>query len=243
MRALLLFAHVLGLLGQECETDSAAVLQTARAAEGLAYNSSKGSSNSHVEASCGSINIPIYTSSGAGGGSFAVATSNKGYTQCGLAEGNRRVAATNPEFCLCNVEFRNGQDQAHWGGWLGPTTGQPNWDKVLPGNPVASAERCFRASTYDPDIMTPPGYNFSCADPTGKTERDPHRSCRFTHEVKFPASHMQEVPPNTQVVGLCHMPVDPNTDPNQQNANAECQLFTSSPVPSVCSSEIRTGPR
>mmetsp|Transcript_87034 Transcript_87034/g.138052 ORF Transcript_87034/g.138052 Transcript_87034/m.138052 type:complete len:524 (-) Transcript_87034:120-1691(-) len=238
MRALLLFAHVLGLLGQECEIDSAAALQTARAAEGLAYNSSKGRSNSHVEESCEDINIPIYTTSSAGGGSFAVANSSVPKLQCGRAEGN--TGDPSPEFCQCSVK----DSQAHWGSWAsGPTTGEPNWDKVLPGNQVATAERCFRAGTIDPDIRAPPGYDFSCADPRGKTERDPHRSCRFTHYANFPVSHKQEVPANTQIVGLCYQPFtinNPVGTEGWQTDNARCKLFTSSPVPSVCSSEIST---
>eukprot|EP00435_Cladocopium_sp_Y103_P016253 s2746_g4.t1 len=194
----------------------------------------------------------VYSFVQVGGGPFAVGMPprNPGgfpgppLTQCGRAEGTRTGGGES--FCLCYAypfDCRGAQCpffSGPAGGFLPPLPHPlPHWSRVTPAEPDTSAERCFRAGQNDPAVVTPSGFDFSCQDPTPeKTNRDPHRSCIFNHFTGFAPQRVQEVPPNTQVVGLCVQQVDnPNNRRQVRNFNSTCQMVT----PAPCSPNVRTG--
>ena len=115
-----------------------------------------------------------------------------------------------------------------------------DWSLITPAETTSSALRCFRGDPEeDPEIVMPSDFDFSCQDPTpNKTSRHPHRSCTFNHLRAFPPQHLQQVPPNTQVVGLCVQQVDnPNGGSRVRNYNSTCEMVE----PAQCSSNVRTG--
>lgn len=200
----------------------------------------------------------VYSSVQVDGGPFAVATPTpnnpavEAVSQCGRAEGSANGGASTA-FCLCQAfsfgSVRRQVFQKTDGGgdadveFVRDTTDTSlpgvDWSIITPAEPTSSALRCFRAEPVnDPEIVMPSGFNFSCQDPTpNKTSRDPHRSCTFNHVSAFPPQHLQQVPPNTQVVGLCVQRVDnPNENFQVRNYNSTCEMVE----PAQCSSNVST---
>jgi len=232
----LILAFLPGSLGQKdagtCPSDQDALMQIGT------------SSMTNVTDTCTGLAQPVYSPVNVGG-PFAVAVGGKGFTVCGKAEGGAaQEAASQPHFCSCTSRSQllgtpsANTVQAFFRG-LGnnvfPTqVGNQDWATITPAQPASSAERCFRSGPTDPDLVTPPGFNFSCADPTGKTDRPPHRSCVFNNIVFYQAQHVQEVPPNTQVVGLCFQEGG-GIGARQQDST--CRMID---PPARCSSSVST---
>ena len=237
----MILAFLLGSLGQtdagSCPSDQDALMQ---------IRASVMTNATDRDGTCESLVQSVYSSVQVGGGPFAVAVAGREgpnadeelFTMCGRAEGRQTDKA--PGFCQCQALSTGRQGFYQFGRvneFPTPVT-PPDWSKITPSQPASSAERCFRSGQNDPDLVTPTGFDFSCQDPTGKTDRDPHRSCKFNHGRNFPPRHLQEVPPNTQVVGLCVQQVDnPNGVTGLRTHNSTCAMVT----PALCSSSVRTG--
>ena len=234
----LILAFLPGSLGQKdagtCPSDQDALMQI------------HASAMTNVTDTCTSLAQQVYSSVTVGGGPFAVAEvagqrGGESFTLCGRAEGRQSGnPADQPAFCLCQAR---GSDpfQAFYRGYdeFPTAVADKDWATITPAQPRSSAERCFRSGPSDPDLVTPPGFNFSCADPTGKTDRAPHRSCIFNHRVTFQAQHVQQIPPNTQVVGLCFQEVDnPAGALGVRTSDSVCRMID---PPARCSSSVRTG--
>lgn len=247
----LILAFLLGSLGQKdaetCPSDQDALMQ---------IRASAMTSATDTDEKCENLVKPVYSSVDVGGGPFAVAqaggqtpnnrTVAERFTMCGRAEGRAGAnPGDQPAFCLCQVRPTAPDPLQVQGFFRGlgnnifPTpVANEDWATITPAQPDSSAERCFRSGPSDPDIVTPSGFNFSCADPAGKTERDPHRSCTFNNVINFPAQHVQQIPPNTQVVGLCVQEVDnPGGTGQVRTNNATCRIID---TPARCSSSVST---
>jgi len=235
----LILAFLPGSLGQKdagtCPSDQDALMQIRASAMTNATDTG---------VTCTSLMQPVYSSVTVGGGPFAVAEggarAGERFTLCGRAEGRQSGnPADQPAFCLCQAR---GSDpfQAFYRGYdeFPTAVADKDWATITPAQPRSSAERCFRSGPSDPDLVTPPGFNFSCADPTGKTDRAPHRSCIFNHRVTFQAQHVQQIPPNTQVVGLCFQEVDnPAGALGVRTSDSVCRMID---PPARCSSSVST---